>query len=63
MLRAAQLVPRHAIENVLVNNDRAVTPNAIEKVVSRLRATLSEEQVGIQIKTIKGLGYMLEERR
>ena len=61
MLRAAQLVPRHAIENVLESNGYDVTPNAVEKMVSRLRATLWEEQAGIQIKTIRGLGYMLED--
>jgi len=58
--KAGQLVPRDLIENVVMNNHQRLTPNAVEKVVSRLRATLSEEEAGIEIKTIRGLGYVLE---
>ena len=60
MLRAEQLVPRNTIENVVMGEDQDVSPNAVEKVVSRLRASLSEEQAGIQIKTVRGIGYMLQ---
>jgi two-component system, OmpR family, response regulator len=59
MLRAEQPVPKDTIENVVMGEDQDVTPNAVEKVVSRLRATLSEEQARLRIKTIRGLGYML----
>jgi two-component system response regulator TctD len=60
MLRAEQLVPRNTIENAVMGEGQDVTPNAVEKVVSRLRASLSEEQAGIQIKTVRGLGYTLQ---
>jgi two-component system, OmpR family, response regulator len=60
MLRAGQPVLRDTIENVLMREDQEITPNAVEKVVSRLRATLSEEEAQIRIKTIRGLGYMLK---
>jgi DNA-binding response OmpR family regulator len=60
MLRAEQPVPKDTIENVVMGEDQDVTPNAVEKVVSRLRATLSEEQARLRIKTIRGLGYMLQ---
>jgi two-component system, OmpR family, response regulator len=62
MLRVGQPVPRNTIENVVMGEDQDVTPNAVEKVVSRLRATLSEEEARIRIKTIRGLGYMLKKR-
>jgi two-component system OmpR family response regulator len=59
--KAGQLVPRDLVENVVMNNDQRLTANAVEKVVSRLRAVLSKEEAGVEIKTIRGLGYVLEE--
>lgn len=60
--RTGRPVPRLAIENELISLDREVTPNAVEKVISRLRSALSLHEAGIEIKTLKGLGYILEER-
>ena len=40
--------------------DTAVSPNAIELVVSRLRKKLSGS--GIEIKTLRGLGYQAQEQ-
>ena len=61
MRRSGHLVSREVIENTLLSMDHEVTPNAIDKVMSRLRAALARAPVGIAIRTINGLGYMLEE--
>jgi DNA-binding response OmpR family regulator len=59
--KIGQLVPKNLIENVVMSDNQPLTPNAVEKVVSRLRATLLKEEAGIEIKTIRGVGYVLEE--
>jgi two-component system OmpR family response regulator len=56
-----RLVSRESIDNALLSIDHEVTPNAIDKAISRLRESLSRMPVGIWIRTINGLGYMLEE--
>ena len=38
--------------------DEEITPNAVEKFISRLRSKL--EPAGITIRTVRGLGYFLE---
>lgn len=38
--------------------DEEITPNAIEKLVSRLRTKL--DSAGVTIRTVRGLGYLLE---
>jgi two-component system OmpR family response regulator len=60
---SGHLVSREMIENALLSIDHEVTPNAIDKLISRLRASLSNAPVGIEIRTINGLGYMLERKR
>ena len=58
---SGRLVSREVIENALLSIDHEVAPNAIDKTISRLRSSLSRAPVGIWIRTINGLGYMLEE--
>ena len=58
---SGHLVSREVIENTLLSIDHEVAPNAIDKLISRLRASLSLIPAGIGIRTINCLGYMLEE--
>lgn len=60
--RAGHVVPRQAIEEALYAFDEAVTPNAIEAVVSRLRRKLEEASAANVLHTIRGIGYLLSER-
>ncbi len=59
--RSGRLVSRATIEGALqcVGGERS--PNAIDKLVSRLRRTLREAGAGIAVKTVKGAGYVLDE--
>lgn len=56
--RANRIVSKEQIMESLYSWDRDITPNAIEKFISRLRVKL--EPSGIVIRTIRGLGYFLE---
>ncbi len=58
MLRAGQAVSKEALVEHLCSWDDEMGDNAIEVYVHRLRKKL--EAAGIQIRTVRGLGYMLD---
>lgn len=59
--RSGHVVTRDVIESAIHSMESESTPNAMEKLVSRLRKSLSDQATGIELKTVKGLGYILEE--
>lgn len=59
LLCAGQLRSKEKILQAIYSWDEAVTPNAIEVYVSRLRAKLAHAR--IRIRTVRGFGYLLEE--
>jgi two-component system OmpR family response regulator len=56
--RVNRIVSKEQISQALYRWDDEITPNAIEKFISRLRTRL--EPAGINIRTVRGLGYFLE---
>jgi two-component system OmpR family response regulator len=56
--RVNRIVSKEQITQALYSWGDDITPNAIEKFVSRLRTKL--EPAGINIRTVRGLGYFLE---
>lgn len=56
--RANRVVNKDQLTEALYAWDAEITPNAIEKSISRLRSKL--ESGGITIRTVRGLGYFLE---
>lgn len=56
--RVNRIVSKEQITQSLYSWDEDITPNAIEKFISRLRNKL--EPAGITIRTVRGLGYYLE---
>ncbi len=56
--RAGQVVPRELILSEVFGYDEPVGPNALEVNVTRLRTKLSPD--GPQIRTVRGLGYLLD---
>ncbi len=58
MLRAGQVVNKNQLAEKLTSWDDEIGANAIEVYVHRLRKKL--EHADISIKTIRGLGYLLE---
>ena len=52
------VVGKDKIAGAVAAWDESISPNAIEVHISRLRAKL--EPAGIQIRTIRGLGYLVE---
>ena len=56
--RAGRILDKDSLIDALCGMDEAITPNAIEVYVSRLRAKLSP--AGLHLRTVRGLGYLLE---
>lgn len=62
MRRPGALVPKLALETSLSELGRDISANAIEALVSRTRRSLSDAGSDIQIETVRGIGYTLQER-
>jgi two-component system OmpR family response regulator len=56
--RVNRIVNKDQIMQALYSWEDEITPNAVEKFISRLRGKL--EPAGIVIRTVRGLGYYLE---
>jgi DNA-binding response OmpR family regulator len=61
MRRFGRVVPRAALEESLYSFDDEVSPNAIEVAVYRLRTHLARSGATVTIRTVRGMGYALEE--
>ena len=59
MRRAGHVVSRASLEEGLYALSSAVTPNAVEAAVSRLRRRLAAEKANVVLHTAHGIGYML----
>ncbi|MGD9787506.1 MAG: response regulator [Sulfuricellaceae bacterium] len=58
LLRSGRIVSKEQILQALCGWEKEITLNAVEVYVHRLRAKL--EPAGIAIRTVRGLGYLLE---
>jgi DNA-binding response OmpR family regulator len=61
MLRAGSTVAKAVIEAALSDFDHALSANAIEVIVYRLRKALADKGSGVTIETVRGVGYVLKE--
>ncbi|MGH8260792.1 MAG: response regulator [Steroidobacteraceae bacterium] len=59
-LNAGRIVSKEHLQQAIASFDEALTPNAVEVYVSRVRAKVGD---AIVIRTVRGLGYRLDEPR
>jgi DNA-binding response OmpR family regulator len=57
--RAGRTVLRGALEDAAYGYDDEVGPNALEAIVSRLRRRLDTAGAGVEIRGVRGVGYLL----
>ena len=57
-VNSGRIVSKERLQQAIASFDQALTPNAVEVYVSRVRAKLGDAAV---IRTIRGLGYRLDE--
>lgn len=60
--RHGRVCTRAYLEGSLYDAAAAVSPNALETSISRLRALLAEADASVELKTVRGVGYALSER-
>ena len=61
LVRAAgRVVLREHLENDLYSFDTAITPNALEAHIHRLRRRLELAKAKVEIVTIRGVGYLIK---
>jgi two-component system, OmpR family, response regulator QseB len=60
--RAGRVAQRTDLDGALYSMDDVVDTNALEAVVSRLRRKLVAVGAQVSIHTVRGVGYMLEEK-
>jgi two-component system response regulator TctD len=58
--RAGQIVSRETLQAEVFGYDEPVGPNAIEVNITRVRGKLAPD--GPAIRTVRGVGYMLDAR-
>jgi two-component system OmpR family response regulator len=58
-LKTGKVISKEQLIEAISNWDKEISPNAIEAYVHRVRAKLHDS--GVEIRTIRGLGYMLSE--
>ncbi|MGA1341919.1 MAG: response regulator [Hyphomonas sp.] len=63
MQRPGKICTRQYLETQLYDHSEPVGPNALETTVSRLRAQLMRHDCGVEVITIRGVGYLLEASR
>lgn len=59
--RAGRVVPKDVLEEKIYGFDEEVSSNSVEVHVSRLRKRLTEAGAGVEIKTRRGIGYVIGE--
>lgn len=59
--RAGRVCSRDYLENAIYDLNTQAGPNALEATVSRLRTVLGDRTPEISIRTIRGIGYTIEE--
>jgi two-component system response regulator TctD len=57
--RVGTVVPKSRLAADVLDYDDAVSPNALEVYIGRLRRKL--EKSGLEIRTVRGLGYLLRQ--
>ena len=61
MRKAGKVSSRSYLENALYDLQTQTGPNALEAAVSRLRALLKEYGSAVSLRTVRGVGYILED--
>ncbi|MQW88780.1 response regulator transcription factor [Sinorhizobium saheli] len=59
MREVGRVVPKRRLETALSEYGQELSSNALELAVSRVRKKLQSLKTGVQIETVRGIGYLL----
>lgn len=57
--RAGRTVPRESLEEAVYGFDDEIASNTMEAHISRLRRRLAQRSSGVEIHTVRGVGYLM----
>ncbi|MDQ0392106.1 response regulator transcription factor [Labrys monachus] len=60
---AGRVTSKQSIETMLSEFSSEISTNAVELAISRLRRRLLPYDLGVEIETIRGIGYLLREKQ
>ena len=63
MRRPGRVIPKRMVEDQLFGLSEDVRSNAVEVYVHRLRRQLADTEADVEVHTVRGLGYILMERK
>lgn len=63
MRRIGRVVPKAVLEEKLYGIDDAVESNAVSVHVHHIRRKLQEAKASVEIHTVRGVGYLLDDRK
>ncbi|MFQ6547724.1 response regulator transcription factor [Aestuariibius sp. 2305UL40-4] len=63
MRRTGRVVQKQSLEESLYGHGEEVTPNSIEVCICRLRKSLISAGATAEIHTVRGVGYLIRERK
>jgi len=61
--RSGRVVGKNLLENNLYGLSQEIGSNAVEVYIHRLRKRLTEVDASVQIHTLRGVGYLISERK
>lgn len=61
MRRKGEVLPRTILEDAVYTLDDAVTPNALEAAISRIRKAIAQAGCPVAVHTVRGVGWLLED--
>jgi two-component system OmpR family response regulator len=61
--RSGRIVSRDALQSEIWSFDEEVQPHALTIIVSRLRARLDRLDAGVEIRSARGVGYLIAEAK
>jgi DNA-binding response OmpR family regulator len=59
MRREGKVCGRAYLESSIYANNADISPNALEVSISRLRTYLQNANAGVEVRTVRGIGYIL----
>ena len=61
--RSGRVVGKNLLESNLYGMSQEIGSNAVEVYIHRLRKRLAEVDASVQIHTLRGVGYLISERK
>jgi DNA-binding response OmpR family regulator len=63
LLRSHGICGKQRLEDIVYGMNAEVSPNALEVLIHRLRKQLGAAEASVTVKSVRGMGYILEQKK